>query len=105
MIVPTIGADGVAGCALITTSADADDVHPAALVTVNVYVPAAKPLIVVLAPLPVVVAPQGRTLGGGCEMTLHSDLAQAAAETYIGLVESVLDSSRVVVEQKNSPNA
>jgi 3-hydroxyacyl-CoA dehydrogenase len=37
--------------------------------------------------IPVVVAPQGRTLGGGCEMTLHSDLAQFAAETYIGLVE------------------
>ena len=37
--------------------------------------------------VPVVVAPHGRTLGGGCEMTLHSDLAQAAAETYIGLVE------------------
>jgi len=37
--------------------------------------------------VPVIVAPQGRTLGGGCEMTLHSDLAQAAAETYIGLVE------------------
>jgi 3-hydroxyacyl-CoA dehydrogenase len=37
--------------------------------------------------IPVVVAPQGRTLGGGCEMTMHSDLAQAAAETYIGLVE------------------
>lgn len=37
--------------------------------------------------IPVVVAPHGRTLGGGCEMTMHSDLAQAAAETYIGLVE------------------
>ena len=37
--------------------------------------------------VPVVVAPHGRTLGGGCEMTLHSDLAQATAETYIGLVE------------------
>lgn len=37
--------------------------------------------------VPVVVCPQGRTLGGGCEMTLHADLAQAAAETYIGLVE------------------
>jgi 3-hydroxyacyl-CoA dehydrogenase len=34
-----------------------------------------------------VVCPQGRTLGGGCEMTLHADIAQAAAETYIGLVE------------------
>ncbi|MCE2734398.1 MAG: 3-hydroxyacyl-CoA dehydrogenase/enoyl-CoA hydratase family protein [Chryseotalea sp.] len=37
--------------------------------------------------IPVVVAPQGRTLGGGCEMTMHADVAQAAAETYIGLVE------------------
>jgi 3-hydroxyacyl-CoA dehydrogenase len=37
--------------------------------------------------IPVVVCPQGRTLGGGCEMTLHADVAQAAAETYIGLVE------------------
>jgi 3-hydroxyacyl-CoA dehydrogenase len=37
--------------------------------------------------VPVVVCPQGRTLGGGCEMTMHADVAQAAAETYIGLVE------------------
>jgi 3-hydroxyacyl-CoA dehydrogenase len=37
--------------------------------------------------IPVVVCPQGRTLGGGCEMTLHADLAQASAETYVGLVE------------------
>lgn len=37
--------------------------------------------------VPVAVAPQGRTLGGGCEMTMHADIAQAAAETYIGLVE------------------
>ncbi len=37
--------------------------------------------------IPVVVCPQSRTLGGGCEMTMHADLAQAAAETYIGLVE------------------
>lgn len=37
--------------------------------------------------VPVAVCPRGRTLGGGCEMTLHGDLVQAAAETYIGLVE------------------
>lgn len=37
--------------------------------------------------IPVVVAPHGLTLGGGCEMTLHADVAVAAAETYIGLVE------------------
>ena len=34
VIVPTIGTDGVAGCALITTLADDKEVHPAALVTV-----------------------------------------------------------------------
>lgn len=37
--------------------------------------------------VPVVVAPHGMTLGGGCELTLHADAVQAAAETYIGLVE------------------
>jgi len=37
--------------------------------------------------IPVIVAPHGMTLGGGCEMCLHADGVQAAAETYIGLVE------------------
>ncbi len=37
--------------------------------------------------IPVVVAPHGMTLGGGCEMCLHADAVQAAAESYIGLVE------------------
>jgi 3-hydroxyacyl-CoA dehydrogenase len=37
--------------------------------------------------VPVVVAPAGLTLGGGCEMALHADRIQAAAESYIGLVE------------------
>jgi 3-hydroxyacyl-CoA dehydrogenase len=36
---------------------------------------------------PVVAAPAGLTLGGGCEIALHADRMQAAAETYIGLVE------------------
>ena len=35
--------------------------------------------------IPVVVAPHGLTLGGGCEMCLQADKVQAAAETYIGL--------------------
>ena len=39
------------------------------------------------ADVPVVVAPAGLTLGGGCEMVLHADRVQAAAESYIGLVE------------------
>jgi len=38
-------------------------------------------------PVPVVVAPAGLTLGGGCEMVLHGDRVQAAAETYMGQVE------------------
>lgn len=37
--------------------------------------------------IPVVVAPHGMTLGGGCEFALHADKVVAAAETYIGLVE------------------
>ncbi len=40
-----------------------------------------------LSGVPVVVAPHQMTLGGGCEFTLHSDMAVASAETYIGLVE------------------
>jgi 3-hydroxyacyl-CoA dehydrogenase len=36
---------------------------------------------------PVVAAPFGRTLGGGCEIALHAHRMQASAETYIGLVE------------------
>ena len=39
------------------------------------------------ADVPVVVAPLGFTFGGGCEIALHADRVQAAAETYIGLVE------------------
>lgn len=38
-------------------------------------------------PFPVVVAPFGLTLGGGCEMMLHADVVQAHAELYCGLVE------------------
>jgi 3-hydroxyacyl-CoA dehydrogenase len=38
-------------------------------------------------PKPVVVAPFGLTLGGGCEISLHGDRVRAAAETYMGLVE------------------
>src|SRR6185503_13837304 len=37
---------------------------------------------------PVVVAPAGLTLGGGCEISLHASHVRAAAETYIGLVEA-----------------
>ena len=39
------------------------------------------------APFPVVAAPSGLALGGGCEILLHSDAVQAHAESYVGLVE------------------
>ena len=54
VMVPTVGADGVAGCALITTLPDATEVHPTELVTVYVYVPATKPEMVVLDVFPVI---------------------------------------------------
>jgi 3-hydroxyacyl-CoA dehydrogenase len=38
-------------------------------------------------PVPVVTAVPGLALGGGCEIVLHSHRVQAAAESYIGLVE------------------
>jgi 3-hydroxyacyl-CoA dehydrogenase len=39
------------------------------------------------APFPVVAAPFGLALGGGCEWSLHADAIQAHAELYMGLVE------------------
>lgn len=39
------------------------------------------------APFPVVGAPSGMALGGGCEILLHCAAIQAHAETYMGLVE------------------
>jgi 3-hydroxyacyl-CoA dehydrogenase len=39
------------------------------------------------APFPVVSAPSGMALGGGCEISLYADHVQAHAETYTGLVE------------------
>ena len=39
------------------------------------------------APFPVIGAPSGLALGGGCEFLLHCDAVQAHAETYMGLVE------------------
>src|SRR5215472_8415515 len=40
------------------------------------------------APFPVVAAPAGMALGGGCEIVLHAAAVQAHAESYIGLVET-----------------
>ena len=37
--------------------------------------------------VPVIAAPHGLTLGGGCEVTMHCDKAVVYSESYIGLVE------------------
>src|SRR6202035_5473365 len=44
-------------------------------------------LAIKYAPKPVVAAPQGMALGGGCEISLHATKIHSAAEAYIGLVE------------------
>jgi 3-hydroxyacyl-CoA dehydrogenase len=59
-----------------------DDLHLAVRQFQNVN------LALKYAPKPVVVAPQGMALGGGCEISLHAGRIQAAAEAYIGLVET-----------------
>jgi 3-hydroxyacyl-CoA dehydrogenase len=45
-------------------------------------------LAIKYAPKPVVAAPQGLALGGGCEISLHAAKIHAAAEAYLGLVEA-----------------
>jgi hypothetical protein len=48
------GAGGEEGCGLITTSDDTAEVHPSALVTIKLYVPATRSVTVVLVPVPFV---------------------------------------------------
>jgi hypothetical protein len=60
VIVPIVGVVGVTGCALTTAPADADETHPDASSTLNVYVvEAAKDETVVVIPEPVTVVPPG----------------------------------------------
>lgn len=59
VMVPTTGTVGVTGWVLITTFDDEEEAHPSELVTVKVYIPAVSPVIVVLVPVPIVVAPPG----------------------------------------------
>jgi 3-hydroxyacyl-CoA dehydrogenase len=59
-----------------------DDIHLAVKQFQNVN------LALKYAPKPVVAAPQGMALGGGCEIVLHAARIHAAAEAYIGLVEA-----------------
>jgi 3-hydroxyacyl-CoA dehydrogenase len=59
-----------------------DDIHLAVKQFQNVN------LAIKYAKKPVVAAPQGMALGGGCEISLHAARIHAAAEAYIGLVEA-----------------
>jgi 3-hydroxyacyl-CoA dehydrogenase len=44
-------------------------------------------LVLKYSPIPVVAAPTGRALGGGCEIIMHCNHVRALAESYMGLVE------------------
>ena len=59
VMVPITGFNGVTSGELITTSAVGKEIQPTELATVNVYVPVARPLIVVEGVLPVVIIPPG----------------------------------------------
>jgi len=54
VIVPTTGAEGVGGCAGIITFAEGTDKQPSDVVTVKLYDPVPRPVIVELTPVPVV---------------------------------------------------
>jgi hypothetical protein len=81
VIVPIMGANGVAGCALITTLAEAAEIHPEALVTVKVYVPAASDEMVELVPVPVVVPP-------GFLVSVHVPVAGSPFRTMLPVVRA-----------------
>jgi 3-hydroxyacyl-CoA dehydrogenase len=44
-------------------------------------------LLLKYSPIPIVAAPSGQALGGGCEIVMHASHVRASAESYIGLVE------------------
>jgi hypothetical protein len=52
-MVPTVGIAGAPGAVVMTAFAEADETHPAAFVTVKLYVAGDSPIIVVLDPDPV----------------------------------------------------
>ncbi|HTH38148.1 MAG TPA: 3-hydroxyacyl-CoA dehydrogenase/enoyl-CoA hydratase family protein [Pyrinomonadaceae bacterium] len=56
---------------------------------INIMVAALQRTVMRLrySPRPVVTAPYGLTLGGGCEISMHGNRVRAAAETYMGQVE------------------
>lgn len=59
MTVPITGAVGVGGCMGIVTFADGTDTQPASFVTVKLYVPGSRYVMVILVPVPQVVIVPG----------------------------------------------
>ena len=59
VIVPTIGAGGISGCAFIKTLPDGEDIHPVEFVTEKVYVPEGSVETVNVAPEPEIITPPG----------------------------------------------
>jgi len=62
VIVPTVGAVGVAGWALITTFSDNEETHPPSFSTEKLYVPVVREETVIVVPVPCVVLPPGYCL-------------------------------------------
>ena len=108
VMVPTIGAVGATGAALITISADGFEIHPAAAVTLKLYVPGIRFGIVVLVPVPVIppglivhVPVAGRPLSttlpvvaeqeAGCVMVPTSGAVGAAGGSFITMSADALD--------------
>jgi hypothetical protein len=54
VIAPTMGAVGAEGATFMITSADGREIHPAALVTLKLYVPGLRFNIVTLVPVPAI---------------------------------------------------
>lgn len=82
---PITGAVGTAGGVLITTGADASEVHPLELVTVNVCEPAGRPVTVYVVPEPAISVPpvlrvrvQLPDAGRPLSATLPVDIEQVA---------------------------
>lgn len=92
VMAPMMGAEGVSGWTLITTLDDDAEMQPFELVTVNVYVPGTSPVMVVLEPVPVTVAPPGVTVivqspdaGRLLSITLPVGSAQVGCVTVPGI--------------------
>jgi hypothetical protein len=108
VMVPMAGAVGVVGWTGITTLADAGEVHPTALVTVKLYVPATRPEMFVEVPEPVI--PPGFIVhvplaGNPFKMTLPVDNVQvggvivpivgAGGVTGCGLITTLAEAGEV----------